>query len=186
MWWHRIPTLSKDLELICSALISDHCLRIQSLGRVEEISLQLDGDLQLSFFIDSMQTSDMPLIMGNVHDLRLTKSSNSCALSNQQWAGMRAYFHELILQANTDNSLFLITRLIQERLVQISTPTNRSTMKAFVSPYERFHGAGVRYKQSSHDPTDDHGQVSLRLEMNIDLVLCLKSMLHIYFPLKAC
>ena len=121
-------TLSEDPQSLCSLFTSDHSLRIHSLGSVEKVSLQLDADLQLSFFVDSMQSSNKPLIMSNVHDLRLTKSSTSCALSNQQWADMRAYFHELILQSNTDNSLILITRLIQERLVQISRRADRSTV----------------------------------------------------------
>src|SRR5277367_6491233 len=93
-------TITDELNSIRSILRSDDLLQIQPSGDYEQVRIQLDHDIQISFFFDSLDILNKSLIINNVHDLRINKSSNKCPLNNDQWTNIRKYFDELIQQSN--------------------------------------------------------------------------------------
>lgn len=91
-----------------------------------KISWTIHDDLQLTFLVDTTKVLEEQLTLEDIDDLRLVKLSHRCSLTDQQWIDLRTFFHELIRQAKSANTLHLIVRLLQERLSDMDRENHRA------------------------------------------------------------
>ncbi|CAF4322123.1 unnamed protein product, partial [Rotaria sordida] len=109
-----------QLNSLRSILRSDDHLQIHTSGDYEQVRINLDHDIQISFFFDALNNLNKLLTINNLHDLRIIKSSQKCPLNKDQWTNIRKYFDELIQKSNESTSLQSIIQLIQDYLLKIS------------------------------------------------------------------
>ena len=168
--------LTEGLNLIRTLLGSDELLQIQSSGDYDQARIKLDHDVEITFFFDSLSLLNEPLIIANVHDLRLTKSSSKCLLTGEQWITTRQYFDELIQQADKTTPLQSIVQLIQDHLVQALASNKKSKQKGKKPPKtttpgedspsttNRFRGGDLIFNRILHDKTIDRSKVIIGYE----------------------
>jgi hypothetical protein len=142
--------LQKELNLLRSILPSDDHLQIQSFGDYNQVCLQLNSDIEISFCIDSLDTS---LTLNNIHDLHILKKG---LLKHEQWINIQDYFNQLIQQSNSTTSLYSIIQLIQEKLTENNEKEDTSIQK--------FRSTELIYNQILHDPTIDRSNVLIGYE----------------------
>jgi uncharacterized protein (UPF0248 family) len=169
-------TLTERLSLIRSILRSDELLQIQSSGDYDQVRIKLDHDIQIIFFFDSLSMFNKPLVIETVHDLRLTKSSSKCLLTNEQWITMREYFDELIQQSDKTTLIQSIVQSIQDRLSQILASTKTLKQKGRKPPkantsdedssstMNRFRGGDLIFNRILHDKKIDRSKVIIGYE----------------------
>ncbi|CAF3514779.1 unnamed protein product, partial [Rotaria socialis] len=169
-------TLTEQLNLIRSILRSEELLQIQSSGDYDQVRIKLDHDIQITFFFDSLSMFNKPLVIKNVHDLQLTKSSSKCLLTNEQWITIRQYFDELIQQSDETTLIQSIVQLIQDHLLQIlasnkttkqkgKKPPKTTTLdKDSSSTTNRFRGGELIFNRILHDKTIDRSKVIIGYE----------------------
>ena len=168
-------TITDQLNLLRSILRSDDHLQIQPSGDFEQVRLKLDHDIQIGFFIDSLNLLDQALTISNIHDLRINKSSNKCPLSNDQWTKLRNYFDQVVQQSEKSTSLHSIIQLIQDDLLQtkVANPKYKPKEKktSAVSAAEdaaamnnKFRGADLIFNRILHDRSIDRSQVVIGYE----------------------
>lgn len=169
-------TFTERLTLIRSILRSDELLQIQSSGDYDQVRIKLDHDIQITFFFDSLSMFDKPLIIETVHDLRLTKSSSKCLLTNEQWIAIRQYFDELIQQSDKTTLIQEIVQSIQDHLLQIlasnkatkrkgkKPPKTTTSDKHSPSTTNKFRGGELIFNRILHDKTIDRSKVIIGYE----------------------
>ncbi|CAF3073401.1 unnamed protein product, partial [Rotaria socialis] len=168
-------TFIDQLNSLRSILRSDDHLQIQQSGDYEQIHIKLDYDIQLGFFLNSLDSSNKSLTVNNVTDLRMNKSSNKCSLSNDEWITIRKYFDELIQQSNEFTSLQSFIESIQNHLTKMRTNTKKSKQKAkktievettddTSTASNKFRDAISIFNRISHDKTIDRSQVMIGYE----------------------
>ena len=169
-------TLTERLNLIRSILRPDELLQIQSSGDYDQIRIKLNPDIQLTFFCDSVNMFNKPLIIGTVHDLRLTKSSSKGRLTSEQWMSIRHYFDELIQQSDQTTLIQTVVQSVQERLSHVLTSNKTSKQKGKKAPKtmttdedsssttSRFRGGDLIFNRISHDKTIDRSKVIIGYE----------------------
>jgi hypothetical protein len=171
---NNTTTITDELNLLRSILRSDDHLQIQPSGDYEQVRIKLDHDIQISFFFDSLNLLNKSLTMNNVHDLRITKSSNKSPLDNDQWTSIRKYFDELIQQSK-ETTLYSIIQLMQDHLLKIriknpkyAKKEKQSTSTASVedtsASANKFRGADLIFSRLLHDKTIDRSQVIIGYE----------------------
>ena len=169
-------TLIERLNLIRSILRSDELLQIQSAGDYDQVRIKLDHDIQIIFFFDSLSMFNKPLTIETVHDLRLTKSSSKCLLTNEQWITIRQYFDELIQQSDKTTLIESVVQSIQDHLLQ-SLASNKTSKhkgkklrKTTISDEDssaatnRFRGGDLIFNRILHDKTIDRSKVIIGYE----------------------
>jgi len=168
-------TTTDQLNLLRSILRSDDHLQIQTSGDYEQVRVKLDHDIQISFFFDSLRLLTQSLTINNIHDLRISKSSNKCPLTNEQWTNLRKYFDELVEQSDKNASLHLMIQLIQDHLLQtrIANPKYKPKEKkssASASTEDasmmnnKFRGGDLVFNRILHDKSIDRSQVVIGYE----------------------
>jgi len=167
--------ITDQLNLLRSILRSDDHLQVQPSGDYEQIRIKLDHEIQISFFFDSLQILNELLNIDNIHDLRISKSSNKCPFNNDQWTNIRKYFDELIQQSDKKASIQSIVQLIQDHLLQITTANKKSkrnakqssaaaTTEDTTSMTNKFRGGDLIFNRILHDKTIDRSQVVIGYE----------------------
>ena len=169
-------TLTERLNLIRSILRSDDLLQIQPSGDYDQVRIRLDHDVQIIFLVDSLSMFNRPLIIDTVHDLRLTKSSSKCLLTDEQWIVIRQYFDELIQQSDKTTFIQTAVQSIQDHLVQVLASTKTSKKKG-KKPAKtttcdddsslatgRFRGGDLIFNRILHDKTIDRSKVTIGYE----------------------
>ncbi|CAF1158592.1 unnamed protein product [Rotaria magnacalcarata] len=168
--------LTEQLNLIRSILQSEELLQIQSSGDYDQVRIKLDHDIQITFFFDSLSMFNKPLTIETVHDLRLTKSSSKCLLTNEQWITIRQYFDELIQQSDNTTLIQSIVQSIQDHLLQIlasnkttkqkgkKPPKTTTSDKDSSSTTNRFRGGELIFNRILHDKTIDRSKVIIGYE----------------------
>ena len=169
-------TLTDRLNLIRSILRSDDLLQIQPSGDYDQVRIRLDHDVQIIFLVDSLSMFNRPLIIDTVHDLRLTKSSSKCLLTDEQWIVIRQYFDELIQQSDKTTLIQTVVQSIQDHLVQVLASTKTSKKKG-KKPAKtttcdddsslatgRFRGGDLIFNRILHDKTIDRSKVTIGYE----------------------
>ncbi|CAF3700170.1 unnamed protein product [Rotaria sp. Silwood1] len=170
-----ITTITDQLNSLRSILRSDDYLQIQPSGDYEQVRIKLDHDIQISFLFDSLNILNKPLTINNVHDLRITKSSNKCQLNNEQLTNIRKYFDELIQNQNESSSLLSIIQSIQDHLLinimtsQKSKQKTKKTMETTAvedvsTMSNKFRGADLIFNRILHDKSIDRSQVIIGYE----------------------
>jgi len=166
-------TITDELNLLRSILRSDDHLQIQPSGDFEQVRIKLDHDIQISFFIDSLNILNKSLTFNNVNDLRISKSSNKSPLNNDQWSDIRKLFDKILQQSNETTTIYSIVQLMQDHLLQISVKSNKYKPKEKKSsaPVEdttatsnKFRGADLIFNRILHDKTIDRSQVIIGYE----------------------
>lgn len=172
----RTTTLTEQLELIRSVLRSEERLQIQSSGDYDQVRIKLDHDIQIVFFFDSLNMFNRPLTIETVHDLRLTKSSSKCLLTNEQWITIRQCFDELIQQSDKTTLIQSVVQSIQNHLLQVLASNKTSKQKGKKSPKavtsdddsslttNRFRGGDLIFNRISHDRRIDRSKVIIGYE----------------------
>ncbi|CAF1596974.1 unnamed protein product, partial [Rotaria sp. Silwood1] len=170
-----ITTITDQLNSLRSILRSDDYVQIQPSGDYEQVRIKLDYDIQISFHFDSLSILNKPLTINNVHDLRITKSSNKCQLNNEQWTNIRKYFDKLIQNQNESFSLLSIVQSIQDHLLK-NIITNQKSKQKTKKPMEtttiedvstmsnKFRGADLIFNRIQHDKSIDRSQVIIGYE----------------------
>lgn len=169
-------TAIDQLNLLRSILRSDDHLQINPSGDYEQIRIKLDHDIQISFFFDSLHLSSEQITIGNIHDLRINKSTNKCPLTNEQWTNIRKYFDELVHKSDKSTSLYSIVQLIQDHLLKtrINDPkykpkekkstSNVSTDDDASTLNNKFRGADLIFNRLLHDKGINRSQVIIGYE----------------------
>jgi len=172
-------SIEEELNRLRSVLRSDDHLQIQNCGDFELVRLKLDHDVQINFLFDSLSNLTEKLTTKNVHDLRISKTSQKCSLTAEQWTEIRKYFDEVQrFPTNDDPSIYNLLQTIQDRLLQMSVRTGQNKGKpkkttnsaSNVDQTEnnnnnaRFRGADLIFNRILHDPTIDRGQVLIGYE----------------------
>lgn len=173
-------SIEEELNRLRSVLRSDDHLQIQNCGDFELVRLKLDHDVQINFLFDSLSNLTEKLTTKNVHDLRISKTSQKCSLTAEQWTEIRKYFDEVQrFPTNDDASIYNLLQTIQDRLLQMSVRTGQNKGKpkktansaSNVDQTEnnnnnntRFRGADLIFNRILHDPTIDRGQVLIGYE----------------------
>lgn len=145
--------LQKELNLLRSILPSDDHLQMQLFGDYNQVCLKLNSDIEISFCIDSLDTSIKSLTLNNIYDLHILKKG---LLKHEQWINIQDYFNQLIQQSNSTTSLYSIIQLIQEKLTENNEKEDISIQK--------FRNAELIYNQIVHDPTIDCSNVLIGYE----------------------
>lgn len=166
-------SISDELNLLRSILRSDDHLQIQPSGDYDQVRIQLDHDVQLSFFFDSLQLINQSLSLKNIHDLRMIKVSTKCPLNNEQWTALRKYFNDLTEKSDHTTSLYSVIQLLQDQLLQtrIANPKYKQKQKKNLTVEEdpsessnRFRGADLIFNRILHDKSIDRSQVMIGYE----------------------
>ena len=167
--------ITDQINSLRSSLSAPEHLQIQPSGDYEQVRIKLDHDVQISFFFDALNNVNTLLTVNNVHDLRITKSTNKCPLNNDQWTNIRNYFDDLTHQSNGVSSIRSIIQLIQDHLSQLPLTTTKSKQKqkasaAVINSEElsttttKFRGADLIYNRILYDKTIDRSQVIIGYE----------------------
>ena len=167
--------IEDSLNLLRSALRSDDHLQIQNCGDYELVRLKLDHDVQITFLFDALNHLTTQLTTKNTHDLRISKSSQKCPLTAEQWTDIRKSFDEHQRHpTNDDPSIYNLLQLTQDRLLQMSAKSGRGKGKGrqptqaaapeTTNNNARFRGADLIFNRILHDPTIDRGQVLIGYE----------------------
>ncbi|CAM4875460.1 unnamed protein product [Rotaria socialis] len=161
-----------EINTFRSILHSDDHIQIRPSGDFNQISLRLDCDIYISFFHDSLSS----LITSNVHNLHISKqTSNKNSLTNKQWIDIRDYFNKLIQQSNSNTSIYLIVRSMQEYMIEISGEKQKNNEYNSISTVliskpdastliKRFRSADLIFNRIIHDTTIDCSQVLIGYE----------------------
>ncbi|CAF5176011.1 unnamed protein product, partial [Rotaria magnacalcarata] len=161
-----------DINTLRSILHSDDHIQIRPSGDFNQISLRLDCDIYISFLHDSLSS----LIISNVHNLHLSKqTSNKNSLTNKQWIDIRDYFNKFIQQSNSNTSIYLIVRSMQEYMTEISGEKQKTSEYNSISTVliskpdastliKRFRSADLIFNRIIHDTTIDRSQVLIGYE----------------------
>ncbi|CAF1501248.1 unnamed protein product, partial [Rotaria sordida] len=163
-------TITDQLNSLRSILRSDDHLQIHTSGDYEQVRINLDHDIQITFFFDALNNLNKLLTINNLHDLRIIKSSQKCPLNKDQWTNIRKYFDELIQKSNESTSLQSIIQLIQDYLLKMSITTEKSKQKDKRSTDEistitnKFRGSDLIFNRILHDKTIDRSQVIIGYE----------------------
>lgn len=173
-------TIEEELNRLRSILRSDDHLLLQSCGDYELARLKLDHDIQMTFVFDSLNALTEPLTTANTHDLRISKGSQKCPLTSDQWTALRTYFDQIQRGSTTTNkqpsSIYDLVQLLQDRLLQMSVETQRSREKGKKGANRRvtepeaavtntkFRGADLIFNRILHDRMIDQAQVLIGYE----------------------
>lgn len=168
-------SITEELNYVRSVIRADDHLQVQTSGDYEQVRIKLDHDVQISFFVDAVILLTQPFAANNVHDLRISKLSNKCPLSGDQWTDIRKYFDEVSNSKTKQVSLQSLVQLTQDRLLQMSVKTghfkqkdkkngNNATSDDSSLSNDRFRGADLIFSRILHDKTIDRSQVIIGYE----------------------
>ena len=171
----HLASITEELNYVRSVLRADDHLQIQTSGDYEQVRIKLDHDVQISFFVDPVILLTQPFTASNIHDLRISKLSNKCPLSGDQWTDIRKYFDEVFNAKTKQVSLQSLVQLTQDRLLQMSVKTgyfkqkekkngNTATSDDSSLSTDRFRGADLIFSRILHDKTIDRSQVVIGYE----------------------
>jgi hypothetical protein len=163
-------TIADQLNLLRGILRSDDHLQIQPSGDFEQVRINLDHDIQVSFFFDSLDLLTKPLTINNIHYLRIIKSSNKCPLNNNQWINIQKYFDEFVQQSDKTTSLHTIIQSVQDHILQSTIKTHKSKRKEKKQTTNvamedaslmtnKFRRGDLIFNRIMHDKTIDRSQV---------------------------
>jgi len=164
--------ITDEFHLLRSILHSDDDLQIRPSGDFNQVFLTLDYDIQIRFFIDSLNTSTKSLTINNLNDLHIYKLGNKSLLKHEQWINIRDYFYELIQQSTSNTSLCSIIQLIQERISRQNYKSNEKKLMKSASiskedastSIQKFRGADLIFNRIAYDTTIDRSQVIIGYE----------------------
>lgn len=168
-------TITDQLNSLRSILHADDDLQILPSGDYEQVRIKLDYGIKISFFFDSLSILNRPLIINDLHDLRINKSSNNCSLDKDQWTNVQKYFKELIQQSNESTSLQSIIQSTQDYLVNMTTNNPKLRRKKIksteISAEKDASTLTIRFRHSDsifnrilHDKTIDRSEVVIGYE----------------------
>ena len=171
----QTTTITDQLSSLRSILRSHEYLQIQPSGDYEQVRIKLDHDIQISFFFDSLNILNESLTIDKVHDFRITKSSNKCLLSNDQWTSVQEYFGELTRPSNGTTLIQSIIQSIQDHLLKMPILNKKLKQKekkpVLTVPTDdlstmtnKFRGADLIFNRIFHDKTIDQSQVLIGYE----------------------